>query len=197
MKILISNDDGIFSEGLIALANVLSINNEVVVYAPDGNRSGFSRSMTFYRDITINKVKISDKFTSYALSGTPTDCVKYGISNEKGNIDLVVAGINLGANLSHDVAYSGTVNACLEGNLLGYRAIAFSNTHYENFLFEENCKVISKIFDKLVNISSKEYTINVNFQQTINPDGGGTTGGNSSLKPNENEFIKDPDNVIK
>ena len=165
MKILITNDDGIFSEGLIALANLLSLKHKVVVYAPDGNRSGFSRSMTFHKDITVKKVNLSEKFDSYSISGTPCDSVKYGIYNEKGQIDLVVAGINYGSNLAYDVVYSGTVNACLEASFLGYKSIAFSNTgkHDGEFDFEENCKIIDKIFDKLVDISSSEYVLNVNI----------------------------------
>ncbi len=165
MKILITNDDGIFSEGLIALANLLSLNNKVVVYAPDGNRSGFSRSMTFHRDIIVKKVNLSDKFESYSISGTPCDCVKYGIYNEKGDVDLVVAGINYGSNIAYDVVYSGTVNACLEASFLGYKSIAFSNTGKkdEDFDFNENCKVIDGIFNKLVEISNEKFVLNVNI----------------------------------
>ncbi len=162
MKILITNDDGINSEGLIALANLLSQKNEIVVYAPDGNRSGYSRSMSFHKDITLKEVNFIKGIKAYTLSGTPCDCVKYALTFEK-NVDLVVAGINLGANICYDIVYSGTVNACVEANLLGYKAIAFSNISYNNYLFNENCKVIEEIFDKLVDISSKNYTLNVNM----------------------------------
>ena len=165
MRILITNDDGVFSEGLIALAKLLSLKHKVVVYAPDGNRSGFSRSMTFHKDITVKKVNICDEFESYSISGTPCDCVKYGIYNEKGQVDLVVAGINYGSNIAYDVVYSGTVNACLEASFLGYKGIAFSNTgkRDDDFDFNENCKYIDSIFDKLVEISSVNYVLNVNI----------------------------------
>ncbi len=165
MKILITNDDGIYSEGLIALANFLSNKHMVVVYAPDGNRSGFSRSMSFHKDIVVKNVNVSDKFVGYSVSGTPCDAVKYGIYNENGDVDLVLAGINYGSNIAYDVVYSGTVNACLEASFLGYKSIAFSNTGKvdKDFDFNENCKVIDKIFDKLVEISSKDYVLNVNI----------------------------------
>ena len=98
MNILICNDDGIFSEGLITLANFLSRQNKVVVVAPKANCSGYSHSMSFFKKLTFIEEKISDNFKSYSLSGTPADCVKFGIEYFKNQFefDLVCSGINIG-----------------------------------------------------------------------------------------------------
>lgn len=163
MNILLTNDDGIFSEGLLALANVLiSKNHKVFIYAPDGNRSGASRSASFYKEFTVNKVKTGE-FEGFSLSGTPADCVRFGLRFSNEPIDLVCAGINLGANLGTDCFYSGTVNACLEGVTANIPSIAFSNTSFSNYKFNETTKIISKYFDSLIKISSPNYTLNVNI----------------------------------
>ena len=80
MNILISNDDGIFSEGLYALANVLKRKHNIYIFVPDGNRSGFSRSLSFYKDITVKKVDVVDYENVYTVSGTPGDAVKIALS---------------------------------------------------------------------------------------------------------------------
>ena len=163
MNVLLTNDDGIFSEGLLALANVLiEKNNEVFIYAPDGNRSGASRSASFYKEFTVNKVKTGN-FEGFALSGTPADCVRFGLRFNQKPINLIVAGINLGANLGSDVLYSGTVNACLEGVSEGIPSIAFSNTAFSGYKFNETVKIISKYYDSFIKLSSKNYTLNVNI----------------------------------
>lgn len=162
MNILLSNDDGIFSEGLIALANVLIKRHNLTIIAPNGNRSGFSRSLTFHRDFTFEKVDLKG-IEGYSLSGTPGDCAKFGISHFKKDIDLFICGINLGPNLGNDIFYSGTVNACFEANFLGVPSIAFSNSAHKDFKVEETAKYIDKILDKLIELSSKDYTLNVNL----------------------------------
>jgi 5'-nucleotidase len=163
MNILLTNDDGIFSEGLLALANVLvDKNHKVFIFAPDGNRSGASRSASFYKEFSVNKVKVQN-YDGYSLSGTPADCVRFGLHYAPCKIDVVCAGINHGANLGTDCYYSGTVNACLEGVTAKVKSIAFSNTAFSEHKFSETTKIISKYFDHFINLASTEYTLNVNI----------------------------------
>jgi 5'-nucleotidase len=162
MNVLICNDDGIFSEGLIALANLLKIKHNVTVYAPSGNRSGYSRSVSFHKNIEVMPVEFNG-IEAYTVSGTPADCVKFALTASGKKFDLVVAGINQGPNLGSDIYYSGTVNACFEANVENIPAIAFSNVGFSDFKFDENIKTIDKIFDNLLNFVDNSHTLNVNI----------------------------------
>lgn len=124
MKILVSNDDGFRSEGIRALRDVLSTLAEVTVVAPDRNRSGASNSLTL--DVPLRVFEAPEPKT-YFVPGTPTDCVHLAISGLFDfEHDMVVSGINDGANLGDDVLYSGTVAAAIEGRFLGLTTIAMS-----------------------------------------------------------------------
>ena len=124
MKILISNDDGVFSPGLEALAQALSEVAQVQIVAPDRNRSGASNALTLTRPVDAH---LHENNGFFSLNGTPTDCVHMGISGLFGMLpDIVVSGINAGANLGDDVIYSGTVAAAMEGRALGLPPIAIS-----------------------------------------------------------------------
>lgn len=171
MNILVCNDDGINSEGIIVLAKCLSREHNVLVVAPDGNRSAFSHSLTISSDITLREVYIDKSFRSYAISGTPADCVKFAhhvFSDFK--VDLVCAGINVGHNLGTDVIYSGTVSAGLEANCLGIPAIAFSSTAKKDNLFTVAGEIALKIVDKLKNNLSNNFTYNVNIPNVAEED---------------------------
>ncbi|MGY4490228.1 5'/3'-nucleotidase SurE [Pseudomonas sp. TE3610] len=123
MRILISNDDGVAAPGLAALHEALADYAECTVIAPDGDRSGASSSLTL--DRPLHPQRLANGFIS--LNGTPTDCVHLGLNGLlPQEPDLVVSGINMGANLGDDVLYSGTVAAALEGRFLGRTAFAFS-----------------------------------------------------------------------
>lgn len=164
MNILICNDDGIFSEGLVTLANILKKQHNITIFAPDGNRSGFSRSMSFHKDIVIKQIHNAiDGVECYSVSGTPADCVKFGVIASGKHFDLVVSGINMGPNLGSDIFYSGTVNACFEANVERIPAIAFSNVGFRDYLLEENAKVIEKYLELLLKNISSSYTLNVNI----------------------------------
>jgi 5'-nucleotidase len=130
MRVLLTNDDGIWADGLQALRReLLDVEDiELVVIAPDGNRSAFARSITTRRPLWVERVDFGDGTYGYATDGTPVDCVrlaKLGIV-EGFEAEAVVSGINHGSNLGDDVTYSGTVAAALEGVLLGLPALAFS-----------------------------------------------------------------------
>jgi 5'-nucleotidase len=121
--ILVTNDDGIHSPGLKALAEALKDSGEVYVIAPDRERSAAGHSLTLHKPLRATEVASS----WYAVNGTPTDCVALGVMGMlKEKPSLIVSGINLGANLGDDITYSGTVSAAVEGTLLGIRSIAIS-----------------------------------------------------------------------
>jgi 5'-nucleotidase len=123
MKILISNDDGVHAPGIIALDQAMRTLGDVTVVAPERNRSGASNSLTL--DNPIRAHNLDNGFI--AVEGTPTDCVHLAITGLlDSEPDMVISGINAGANLGDDVLYSGTVAAAMEGRFLGYPAIAVS-----------------------------------------------------------------------
>jgi 5'-nucleotidase len=134
MRFLVSNDDGYQAPGIRALADVLSRHGEVVVVAPDRNRSGASNSLTLDAPL---RVQTADNGYLYVVNGTPTDSVHLALTGLlEIEPDMVIAGINAGANLGDDVLYSGTVAAAMEGRFLGLPAMAVSLvgeslTHYD------------------------------------------------------------------
>lgn len=133
-RILITNDDGIYSEGIKLLARALSEIADVTVVAPDREQSASGHSLTLHRPLRIRKMEES----WYAVDGTPTDCVNLAVMSllEGNPPDLVASGINFGLNLGDDVTYSGTVSATFESSLLGIPSIAFSQEVGEHFSFE-------------------------------------------------------------
>ncbi|MFN8110807.1 MAG: 5'/3'-nucleotidase SurE [Thermoleophilia bacterium] len=128
--ILVTNDDGVSSPGLLALKRALERVGTVSVIAPDRNRSAIGRGITFHDPLHVEEVALADGSTAFATDGTPVDCVRLGALGLVGDVpDVVVSGINLGLNLGDDVTYSGTVAAALEGVLLGWPAIAVSQQY--------------------------------------------------------------------
>jgi 5'-nucleotidase len=130
MNVLLTNDDGIEADGLQAMRRALLVLDDVhlAVIAPDGNRSAMARSITTRRPLVVAEVPFADGTVGYATDGTPVDCVRLASLGliEGFSADLVVSGINHGANLGDDITYSGTVAAALEGVVLGLPAIAVS-----------------------------------------------------------------------
>lgn len=123
MRILISNDDGYFSPGITALAEALRSIGEVTVVAPERDRSGASNSLTLDRPLSVRTAPSGFLF----VDGTPTDCVHLAVTGLLDFLpDMVVSGINLGANMGDDTIYSGTVAAAMEGFLLGIPSLAVS-----------------------------------------------------------------------
>ena len=123
MRILISNDDGYFAPGLAALAEALQELGDIAVVAPERDRSGASNSLTLDRPLSLRQAANGFHF----VNGTPTDCVHLAVTGMFDHLpDMVVSGINHGANMGDDTIYSGTVAAATEGFLLGVPSIAFS-----------------------------------------------------------------------
>ncbi len=164
MNILITNDDGINAEGIYHLAAELSKNNSVLLAAPDNERSGSGHSTSLNTPIKYKKVSLIEGAECYSISGTPADCVKFGINFlAKNNIDIVVSGINHGRNLGTDVIYSGTVSAGVEALIGGYKAITVSYSGLKDYNFKYAAEFVSKNLAALVKFSSLNCVINLNF----------------------------------
>jgi len=127
MRILITNDDGVYAEGIQRLAARLRALGEVFIVAPDRPRSAMGHAITLHKPLRLHRVHLPDGTIAYATNGTPTDCVTLGahaVMNHR--VDLVVSGINAGPNLGWDLTYSGTVAAAIEGAVHGIDAFAIS-----------------------------------------------------------------------
>ena len=143
MKILISNDDGILSNGIRALIEALSSSHDVYVVAPDRERSAAGHSLTLHTPLRVEEVDAKyGARKCWITTGTPGDCVKLAVKailDENEKPDLVISGINHGPNLGADILYSGTVSCAMEGAILGVPSIATSlaslRNEYEDFKF--------------------------------------------------------------
>jgi len=131
-QILLTNDDGIFAEGLTALRDALREVGEVTVVAPERPRSASGHAITLHKPLRADLVRMPWGGEGYATNGTPSDCVVLGLFALLPSCDLVVSGINLGPNLGEDLTYSGTVSAAMEGAICGKPSIAVSVADYEN-----------------------------------------------------------------
>ncbi len=132
LSILVSNDDGIFSDGLGMLVKELQTIAAVTIVAPDSQQSAVGHAITMHRPLRVREVSKEGKFFGYAVDGTPADCVKLAIRHlMKKKPDLVISGINHGSNTAISVIYSGTVSAATEGTILGIPSFAVSLTTFE------------------------------------------------------------------
>ena len=168
MRILLSNDDGYFAPGLAALADALHGLGEVVVVAPEQNRSGASNSLTLDRPLHLKKA--ANGF--YFVNGTPTDCVHLAVTGMLDELpDIIVSGINHGANMGDDTIYSGTVAAATEGYLLGIPSIAISLTSFESNNFATAGLVARQLVERFIRDPIREpVLLNVNVPDIPNAD---------------------------
>jgi len=160
MKILVSNDDGFLATGINVLTKALAEIADVVVVAPDRNRSAASNSLTVHAPLRISKIAEN----RYSVDGTPSDCVHLALTGLLDDEpDLVVSGINHGANLGDDVIYSGTVAAAMEGRFLGLPTIAISLAGDSLTHFDTAARVVTAMVKKLERASlAPDTTLNVN-----------------------------------
>jgi len=165
MNILLTNDDGYFAPGLRTLAKVLSLKHSVVIIAPEEESSGAGHSINFFRALKYRCVDMDDGIETYAVNGTPTDCVKFGLDVIlKGrDIDLVISGINNILNLGTDLFYSGTVNAAIEATILYKKAIAVSSHVRKGECYDYPALFILNNLEKLASYASDSVTISVNI----------------------------------
>lgn len=162
MRILITNDDGVFSEGIKCLAEAMSELGDVVVVAPDREQSASGHSLTLHRPLRMQRIREH----WYAVDGTPTDCVNMAVHGvlKEAPPDLVVSGINYGPNLGDDVTYSGTVSAAFEANMHQLPGVAFSQLIGEGFSFERSAKLAQEIVRTLISEPlPSDLLLNVNF----------------------------------
>jgi 5'/3'-nucleotidase len=146
VKILVSNDDGYFAPGITLLAEALSALGDVTVVAPERDRSGASNSLTLDRPLVVRRAANG----YYSVNGTPTDCVHIAVTGLLDfTPDIVVSGVNLGANMGDDTIYSGTVAAAVEGYLLGIPSIAVSLTSKAGEHFESAIAVALELAGRL------------------------------------------------
>ena len=162
-RILVTNDDGIYSEGIKLLAEALAEVGEVVVVAPDREQSATSHSLTLHRPLRIRQLDENQ----WVVDGTPTDCVNLGVLHlfKDRPPDLVASGINFGSNLGDDVTYSGTVSATFESSLLGIPSVAFSQAVGGRFSFAPGARFAERMIRELCEQEelARDLLLNVNF----------------------------------
>ncbi len=142
-RILVTNDDGIYSEGIRKLANALKPIGEVIIVAPDREQSAASHALTLNRPLRL--LQLEEK--EWIVDGTPSDCVNLAVLNlmKDHRPDIVVSGINFGPNLGDDVTYSGTISAAFEGALLNITSIAFSSLVGQHFSFDRAARFAAEL----------------------------------------------------
>lgn len=161
MRILITNDDGIYSPGILALAEVAAQFGNVRIVAPDVEQSSMGHAITASRPLSYRKTKIND-FDAYRVNGTPADCVSLGCFHWD-RVDAVLSGVNLGTNLGNSMWHSGTLAAAKQAALLGIKGIAFSTpSQKEEFNFLPIKPYIAKVLEFLLKEESPAL-VNVNL----------------------------------
>lgn len=155
MVILISNDDGIFAQGIRTLANTFAdADYQVVVVAPDRERSATGHGLTLHHPIRADIIEgiFDERVEAWSCSGTPSDCVKLALSEIlKEKPDFVLSGINQGSNLGTDILYSGTVSAAMEGTMDGITSVAFSLASFTFRQFQPSANYALKLIRQLAN----------------------------------------------
>ena len=178
MHILVTNDDGVFAPGLLALAQALQPLGQVSILAPDRNWSASGHVKTLERPLRVKEVLLPGGLRAFASDGAPSDCVALGIMGVLDQpVDLVVSGINPNANVGHDVTYSGTVTAAKEGAINGLPALAFSlDSRRENSQphFADAAAVAAEIVRMVQqNPLPKDILLNVNIPDLPREEMGG------------------------
>ena len=161
MRILVSNDDGYFAPGIVALADAMRALGDVVVVAPEQNQSGASHSLTLNRPLSVHQAENGFRY----INGTPTDCVHIamtGLLEERP--DIVVSGINNGLNMGDDTIYSGTVAAAMEGFLFGVPSFAFSLVDKDWTHLEAAARVARRVVESVMaRAPAGPFLLNVNI----------------------------------
>lgn len=169
MVILLTNDDGIHSYGIRDLSKVLSKEHEIYIVAPDRERSATSHSLTLHKPLRAKEVEIYGAKKAWETNGTPSDCVKLGVYVLLSKRpDLLISGINRGANLGTDVLYSGTVAAAMEGAFLGIPSIAVSNVSFEKKIdYTLSANLTSRFINSVEKILEPGVIFNVNVPDCL------------------------------
>lgn len=150
LSILLTNDDGIQAPGLWALYRVLASDHRVVVVAPERERSAVGHGITLHKPLRASKTQVNGGFEGWAVTGTPADCIKLSMVELLDDLpDLVVAGINPGANVGVNLNYSGTVAAAKEAALYGVAAIAVSMHGHHALLYDEAARFVAHLIPQV------------------------------------------------
>jgi 5'-nucleotidase len=191
MKILVSNDDGYLATGINVLTAALEKVAEVVVVAPDRNRSAASNSLTLKVPLRVSEVSPN----RYKVDGTPSDCVHLAVTGFLDfEPDLVVSGINHGANLGDDVIYSGTVAAAMEGRFLGLPTIAVSLVGNELQHFETAAAVASELVQKIERAPlASDVVLNLNVPDVVLSELKGVQATRLGFRHKSEQILKDTD----
>ena len=191
MKILVSNDDGYLATGINVLTDALERVADVVVVAPDRNRSAASSSLTLHTPLRVTEVAKN----RYKVDGTPSDCVHLALTGFlEYEPDLVVSGINHGANLGDDVIYSGTVAAALEGRFLGLPTIAVSLVGQNLKHFDAAARVASELVQKIDRTGvAPDLVLNVNVPDRPYDELKGVKATRLGFRHKSEQILKDSD----
>ena len=166
MRILLCNDDGIYSEGIQILKAQLDTIASVMVIAPDRERSTISHAMTLRKPLNIKKVKVKGEMFGFSLNGTPADCIIVGLLEimKDNKPDIIVSGINPGPNLGNDITYSGTVGAAREGAMRNIPSLAVSIDGGTDYHFDAAARYTKNIVSNLITENlPKNLLLNINF----------------------------------
>jgi 5'-nucleotidase len=175
MHILLSNDDGVHAPGILAMAQAMSSCGEVVVVAPEASQSAAAHGITLTAPLSVDRVQLDGNFPAYAVDGRPADCVKLAIRElMKPPPDLIISGINDGANTGINVLYSGTVAAAAEGAFYGIPSVAVSLFHSERMDFNRAAELARDLIRQLLTDGLSDGSlININIPSL---DGGPPKG---------------------
>lgn len=194
MNILLTNDDGYLSSGLMLLTEKLSaMGHNVYVVAPDGNRSACSHSVNFYKKLLIQKLdSYCGATAAYICEGTPADCVKYADSCLGIKFDLLISGPNNGDNYGDSAMYSGTIGGAEEGVSCGIKSIALSRSGY-NVAFSSAVEYVCRDLEKLSKISIPYTLLNINVPNLPLCDIKGVRVTRQSMSANWNDYFEATD----
>jgi len=163
MRFLLTNDDGIYARGLSALYQELSMDADCLIVAPEVEQSAVGHAITISRPLMVRMAQKNGQFLGYAVAGTPADCVKLGIKAlSEHPIDLVVSGINRGANVGINVLYSGTVSAATEAVIMGLPSLAVSLDSHREADYAFAARFARKMAAFVLENPMKDVAINVN-----------------------------------
>jgi 5'-nucleotidase len=169
LNILISNDDGIYSQGLYELAKRISVLGKVTVVAPDKEQSAIGHAITMHQPLRCRKIKLHDlDIDAWWVNGTPADCVKLGVETILSvKPDLIISGINDGENLGTDIIYSGTVSAAIEGSMFNIPSIALSYARHCGADFSAPAEIAVQVIQQVLDHKEKDnMLLNINIPET-------------------------------
>ena len=197
LNILIANDDGYFARGIRVLAARLALEHNVVVVAPKNERSGYAHMVNFFGGITYEKIEMPDGIETYAVDGSPADCVIFGVKHlfKDRKFDVVLSGINSVRNIGSDIMYSGTVGAAQEGTFHRIPSIAVSLRAHGADEYEYSADFIARNLPELIKYATENITLNVNIPCTKKENVLGVRVAPVTYRPyNENYICKIDEN---